>query len=143
MSKQENEHRCPSMYRIGYEAGTIIQCDYWRGHGEHGTTAHVSDCGHMWFDANEYHEPPSEPKCPWPWRVIDKDGYARSAALTRYEAEAKCPEGSRVMRLVDPDAVVIQEPVDVAALEATLAAVVSIEDVVRALNLPIKEDDDG
>ncbi len=125
-----SEHRCPSRYKTGDEAGTIVQCTSYRDHGDDGSTAHESE-GHTWFTAHEYHEPPPPPEPQTPWRVIDKYGYGYIGTSTRSEAEALCPEGDRVMKLVDADAVVV-EPVSFATLVA-LAACTGPASVVHVL----------
>ena len=123
-----NEHRCPSRYKSD-DTGTIVQCRYYRDHDR--TWAHLSHCGFPWVDANEHHEPSPPPEPQQPWRVIDKDGCGYMTAVTRSEAETICPEGGRVMRLVDADAVVV-EPVSFATLVA-LAACTGPASVVHVL----------
>ena len=57
----------------------------------------------QWVEADEHHEPPPPPEPQFPWKAIDDHGYEIAIAPTRSEAEAECPKGGRVMKLVDAD----------------------------------------
>ncbi len=154
MSKQENEHKCPSRYIT--HIGQTMECERYLGHVEATDRArwHVGVYGIYWLTADEYHEPSPPPEPKWPWALIDKDGYGRSAA-TRSEAETLCPEGGRVMRLVDADAQVVEprtgaerylarrtwDPDYRQAYEDSRS---TVADVLRAADIPMTGgDDDG
>ncbi len=130
-----NEHRCTSTYKSDV-AGTIVQCRYYRDHGDDGSSWHFSHGGLMWSDANEHHEPSPPPEPQTPWKVIDKHGYGYIGTSTRSEAEALCPEGDRIMKLVDADAQVV-EPVSFATLMAlaTCDGPASVVHVLRSVGI--------
>ncbi len=101
-----NENRCPSMDITGN--GQTTECMRYLGHVEStDRTArwHVGATDHRWHDADECVESPPKPVDPkFPWAVVAAHGGTWGNHRTRITAEAQCPPGGRVMRLVDADA---------------------------------------